>query len=177
MSFEVVAVPEFAPNDLEWIVRMRRSRAGNKGPPYFTLVFPGSDLDAPHYTAQVKAVARQVKRIRFRLRSAMVVPDPQVQSFHVFLVPDEGFSTIIRLHERLHGGALSVCQRLDMPYIPHLTIASERDIDTARSVASGLNAKDIAISGRIDSLVIQRREGEVVKLIGKHDLASGGLFG
>ncbi len=177
MSLEVVAVPEFAPDDLAWIRKMRLDRAGNKGPPYFTVVFPGPDLEKSLYTTEVTAVARQTKRIRFCLRSAIVVPDPQVKSFHVFLVPDEGFGAIIRLHERLHSGPLAPCLRADIAYVPHLTIASEHDVESARRVAADLNKAEIAIAGRIDSIVVQRREGEVVKLIGKYDLAKGGLFG
>jgi 2'-5' RNA ligase len=176
-SLEVVATPVFSGKDRDWLVHLRETRAQNIGPPHFTLVFPGSDLAPAEFTKHVAAVAGSMKRIQFRLCSALVVPDPQVRSFHVFLVPDEGFGAIVRLHQALHAGALDKRLRVDFPYIPHLTVASEREFATARSVAAKLNAMDIAISGRLDELEIHKRDADVVRCIAKVPLAKGGLFG
>jgi 2'-5' RNA ligase len=177
MSLEVAATPLFGKKDYEWLVHQRQSRARNLGPPHFTLVFPGSTLGSHEFVQHVTAAVADVKRISFILRSAVVVPDQQVRSHHVFLVPDEGFGAIIRLHEKLYIGPLEMHLRSDMPYIPHLTVASERDFAAARRVAASFNAMDLAISGRIDALEIHRRDGEVVRRIAKVPLAKGGLFG
>jgi 2'-5' RNA ligase len=175
-SLEVVATPVFASKDRDWLVRLRHGHAKHPGPPHFTLVFPGSSLEAQDYTKHVAAASAGLRRIAFRLRGAVVVPDPQVRCFHVFLVPDEGFAAIIRLHERLHAGPLEVCLRPNVPYLPHLTVASEREFAAARRLAASLNAQDIDIAGRLDELEIQHREGEVARSIAKVPLAKGGLF-
>jgi 2'-5' RNA ligase len=176
-SLEVVATPVFGTKDRDWLVHLREARAQNIGPPHFTLVFPGTDLAPNEFKRHVAAAAAKIKRIQFRLCSALVVPDPQVRSFHVFLVPDEGFGAIVRLHEALHEGALYTRLRVDFPYIPHLTVASEREFATARSVAAKLNAMDISVAGRLDEVEIHRRDADVVRCIAKVPLAKGGLFG
>jgi 2'-5' RNA ligase len=176
-SLEVVATPVFASKDRDWLVRLRETHAKSLGPPHFTLVFPGSELEPHDFAQHVAAASAGLHRIAFRLRAAVVAPDPQVRCFHVFLVPDEGFAAIIRLHERLHAGPLDACLSPNFPYIPHLTVASERDFAPARRLAASLNAKDLDIAGRLDELEIHRRDGEVVRTIAKVPLAKGGLFG
>ena len=176
-SLEVIATPLFGKKEHDWLVRLREVRAHNIGPPHFTLVFPGTDLAPNEFTRQVTAAASSVKRFPFRLCSALVVPDLQVDSFHVFLVPDEGFGAIVRLHQALHAGTLGTRLREDFPYIPHLTVASERDFAAARTVAAKLNAQEFSIAGRIDELEIHRRDADVVRCIAKVPLAKAGLFG
>jgi 2'-5' RNA ligase len=176
-SLEVVATPLFGKKENDWLVHLREIRARDIGPPHFTLVFPGSDLPPHEFVRHVTAAVAGMKRIPFRLCSAIIIPDPQVRSFHVFLVPDEGFGAIVRLHQALHEGALAECLRPDFPYIPHLTVASEREFITAQSVAAKLNAQDFSIAGRIDALEIHRREGDVVHCIATVPLAKAGLFG
>jgi 2'-5' RNA ligase len=176
-SLEVIATPRFSKADLAWLAGLRRALARNIGAPHFTLVFPGSDLDAPSYAAEVRSRAAGVRRIRLRLRSAIVVPDPQVRACHVFLVPDEGFGALVRLHERLHAGRLATCLRPDMPYLPHLTVASLDGVDEARRLAAKLNEQDISIKGTIEELEVQRRDGEVARCYARVPLARAGLFG
>jgi 2'-5' RNA ligase len=176
-SLEVVAAPVFEKDDLEWLMGQREARARSLGPPHFTLVFPGSDL-APHeFAAEVKSRAAGIQRIRFHLRCGLVVPDPQVRAFHVFLVPDEGFAAIVRLHDRLHEGKLAACLRPEMTYLPHITIASTREVSEARTIAAKLNAGGISIPGRIDALDVHRRDGETVRPFASVPLVKPGLFG
>ncbi|MDB5408756.1 MAG: hypothetical protein JWL84_3668 [Rhodospirillales bacterium] len=176
-SLEVVAAPVFEKADLDWLMRRREAQAQSLGPPHLTLVFPGSELTPQEFAAEVKSRAAGVKRIRFHLRCALVVPDRQVQAFHVFLVPEEGFAAIVRLHERLHAGKLAACLRSEMSYLPHVTIASTHDLAEARAIAAKLNAGEISIAGRIDALDLHRRDGDVVRHFGSVALAKPRLFG
>ena len=158
-------------------MRLREARARNSGPPHFTLVFPGSSLEPHEFARQVAAAAAGATRIRFCLRSAIVVPDPEVSAYHVFLVPDEGFGSIVRLHDRLHATSLTACLRPNVSYIPHVTVASAHDFAAARKIAASLNSKEFAINGRIDELAVHRRDGDVVRCIARVPLAKAGLFG
>jgi hypothetical protein len=174
-ALEVVAKPEFGKAELEWLKKLRETKAHSVGTPYFTLVFPGADY-VPDVVKHVEAVCAFTPRIRFCLRSAMMVPEHQTGWFHVFLVPDEGFSTIIRFHDRLHVGPLACCLRRDAPYIPHMTVASTADPDDARHLMSSLNSKDLAINGRIDEVEIQTRGADEIRCIARVPLVRGGLF-
>jgi hypothetical protein len=174
-ALQVVAKPEFGKADLEYLIQLRASRAHTLGPPTFTLVFPGAESLTDVFK-HVEATGANTPRIRFCLRSAMMVPEEKMGWFHIFLVPDEGFGAIIRLHDRLHVGPLACCLRPDKPYIPHVTVATTKQFDIARQTMASLNAKGLAITGRIDEIELQARDSAEPRCIAKIPLARGGFF-
>jgi 2'-5' RNA ligase len=176
-SLEVVARPRFEKTDLDWLTDIRSRRTGSHGPPYFTLVFPGAQMEPVAFAGLVRARAETLPRIRFHLRSALVVPEHTVHRFHVFLIPDEGFGAILRLHDRLHTGPIEACLRPETPYLPHITVATTADFAAARKIAAQLNAGDIDIEGVIETLEVERRIGEVIKKIAEIPLTKAGWFG
>ncbi len=89
-ALEVVARPEFAKPELEWLMQLRQTKAHSSGPPAFTLVFPGAESGID-VVKHVEAICAATVRICFSLRSAMIVPEHKTGWYHVFLVPDEGF--------------------------------------------------------------------------------------
>lgn len=177
MSLEVIARPHFEKDQLAWLTDIRSRRAGSRGPPYFTLVFPGAEMEPPAFVAQVRANASDVPRIRFRLRSALVVPEPTVGRFHVFLIPDEGFGAILKLHDALHRGAIEAAIRPETPYLPHITVATTTTHDAARKIAQALNQGGIDINGQVEALQVEHRTGAVIKEIAEIPLARTGWFG
>jgi 2'-5' RNA ligase len=176
-TLEVIARPHFEKDDLAWLTDIRSRRAGSRGPPYFTLVFPGAELEGHAFAEQIRRNAEGIPRIRFRLRSALVVPEPMVGRFHVFLIPDEGFGAILRLHEALHVGPIEAAIRPDTPYLPHITVATTPDRAQARKVAQALNQGGLDISGHIEALTVERRRGEVIHDIAEIPLSRHGWFG
>ncbi|HTZ36535.1 MAG TPA: 2'-5' RNA ligase family protein [Stellaceae bacterium] len=175
-TLEVVARPEFGRAEFEWLSRLRCTMSRGPGEPAFTLVFPGGGASAPDIVKHVEATCATTPRIRFCLRSAVIVPEPNASAFHVFLVPDEGFGAIIRLHDRLHVGPLAGCLRPEVPYIPHLTVASTRDFDQARRTKASLNAHDLAIDGRIEAIEVHERDAGAAHCVARVPLARPGLF-
>lgn len=176
-SLEVIARPHFDKDDLAWLTDIRSRRAGSRGAPYFTLVFPGAQMEAPAFAAQIRRNVGDFPRIRFRLRSALVVPETAVSRFHVFLIPDEGFGAILRLHDVLHVGKIEAAIRPETPYLPHITVATSADRKQARELAQALNQGGIDISGHIDALTVERRNGEAIQNIAEIPLARHGWFG
>lgn len=175
-TLEVVAKPVFAKSDAEWLTKARAEYAHSPGPPVFRLVFPGAGISAGDVITHVDATCAMTPPIKFCLRSAVIVPEPGARSYHVFLVPDEGFGAIVRLHDRLHVGPLAACLRPEVPYIPHVTIASTGDFNAARRIKAKLNGFDLGIDGRVDSLEIQERGGDVSKCIANVPLRHHRLF-
>ena len=176
-SLEVIARPRFDKADLDWLTDIRARRTGSRGPPYFTLVFPGAQIEPAAFAALIRAQAHTVPRIRFHLRSALVAAEHSVHRFHVFLVPDEGFGAILKLHDALHAGAVEACLRPEAPYLPHITVATAADFTAARKIAAQLNARGVDIGGVIESLEVERRVGEVTKILAEIPLARSGWFG
>jgi hypothetical protein len=91
-------------------------------------------------------------------------------------VPDEGFGAIIRLHDKLHVGSLADCLRPDVPYIPHLTIASVQDFKQARRIKAKLNGYDLGMDGRIEALEVHQRDAGISKRLANVPLRHHGLF-
>jgi len=176
-SLEVIARPHFEKADLAWLTDIRSRRAGSRGSPYFTLVFPGADLTPKAFAEAVRLRAHDFPRIRFRLRSALVVPEHAVSRFHVFLIPDEGFGAILRLHDRLHAGALEAAIRPETPYLPHITVATTPDHAAARKLAQALNNGELDISGHIETLEVEHRTGDVIRKVAEVPLHRTGWFG
>jgi hypothetical protein len=176
-TLEVVAKPVFAKSDTDWLTKARAEYAHSPGPPEFRLVFPGAEFSAQDVLTHVAATCAMTPPIKFCLRSAVIVPDLGSNRFHIFLVPDEGFGAIIRLHDQLHVGPLAGCLRPEVPYIPHLTIASVSDFKAARRIKAKLNGYELGIDGRIEVLEVHERDAGVSKCIATVPLRHHGLFG
>jgi 2'-5' RNA ligase len=67
-------------------------------------------------------------------------------------VPEEGAPEIERLHDQLYAGQLRVHLRSDIPFIPHMTIGTCRDSETAARLASELRSRPRAVRGTISNL-------------------------
>jgi 2'-5' RNA ligase len=175
-TLEIVARPVFGKAELEWLTRLRAVHAKSPGPPEFTLVFPGAAERDDDVVAHAEAIGAATPRIHFVLRSAVIVPESGAGTYHVFLVPEEGFGAIIRLHDRLHVGPLAGFLRPEQPYIPHLTVVTVRDFERARHTKAQLNARDLAVSGRIDAIELRRRDGVSARRVATVALGRHGLF-
>jgi hypothetical protein len=141
-------------------------------PPHFTLVFPVTAIDEASLIRHTRRVAEESAAINFRLRTALAVKDPLSEATHVFLVPEEGFAAIVRLHDRLLTGPLADALRLDIPFIPHVTVAAFADAALAKSLADDLNGQPIAIDGEIGSITTVRYDRGAVTTIDRVDLHS-----
>lgn len=122
--------------------------------PHFTLVFGCSAVPQADYVAHVSAMARSTPAIRFHCRYAMLHAGGPGGMAHVFLVPDEGHSAIARLHDRIYTGVLAPHLQLEMPYVPHITVAATRDVAAAKALCDALNERGIDIAGRLQSLTV-----------------------
>jgi 2'-5' RNA ligase len=118
---------------------------------HFTLVFP-YDADARDLEPEVQAIARGTQPIRFTIRHVKVVPDKLGPATRVFLVPEDGAPEIERLHDQLYAGQLRVHLRSDIPFIPHMTIGTSRDSETAARLASELRSRPRVVRGTISNL-------------------------
>jgi hypothetical protein len=80
-------------------------------------------------------------------------------------VPDEGFSRIVKLHDRFYTGLLAPELRLDIPFIPHITVGNLTDSLRCIALVDELNAQDFEISGTITALdVIKESNGNITTI-------------
>jgi len=165
MSFLVLAYPEIKTEDFEWIQKIRSQHDElyyNLVEPHFTIVFPSTGIETDRFSSHVKKSIGDISSFRFVIRSAMVSDDRFVECFHTFLVPDEGWSDITKLHDRLYVDILAPQLRLDIPFIPHVGIGNSKDARRCKELADTINRGNIEIEGRVRSLDIVNYENDIV---------------
>jgi 2'-5' RNA ligase len=165
MALAVVNYPSFSDDDFTWIQSVRQEHDAlyfDLIDPHFTLVFP---TDAIGEAALLEHVHEQVSAFPafetvFR---CAIVGDPDFQEHaHAFLIPDEGFSNVVRLHDRLYTGPLTDQLRLDLPYIPHVGIANTSQPAACKAIVDQLNAENFEIRCRVETLDVIEYDGDSV---------------
>lgn len=168
MSLLVLAYPEIDDKDRAWLQSVRAQydeRYYGVVEAHFTLIFPTAALNSQDLIAHVRDTVTGTQPVRFVLRCALVVPDQFSHDTHVFLVPDEGFSHIVKLHDRLYGGSLASELRLDIPYLPHIGVGNSTDVMRCKQLADELNREEFELEGQITTLDVARLDqGRVTTL-------------
>ena len=165
MSLLALCYPKLAPEDQRFIAEFR---AHHDLPyrdvvrPHFTMVFQVRDMAEPVFSEQVERVAANSAAIRFVCRYAMLHNDASSDDYYVFLVPDEGFSGLARLHDALYTETLASKLRLDIPYVPHIGIATLKDPAHCKRLADELNGRHLAIEGTVENISVVEYNGKIV---------------
>jgi 2'-5' RNA ligase len=173
MNIAVVGYPNLDELDRRWVESFRArydpqvSRIGV----HFTLVFP-MELASIGLESEIAAVARITQPVSFIIRRTEVVRDALNNGCSVFLVPDEGSAEIATLHNSLYAGALHPYQRLDIPFLPHMTVGATPDVRSARRLAEELNVRSRIIRGIIDKIELVEVGTSVVKSLVAYALGS-----
>lgn len=169
MRLYVVAYPELAEGDYQIIQQYRKvhDRLYSMIEPHFTLVFLVPDFTEADFIAEVKKQVKGIKAFEFVLRCSTINKDAFSDNYFAFLVPDEGFSNIVKLHDALYADKLAHHHRMDIDYIPHIEFANSAlsDKTTIKKIVDEWNSKDFAIRGRLSSLDIISFENGIVRLI------------
>lgn len=141
---------------------------------HFTMVFACRGIDELAYIEHVSSVSRASAPVSFSCRYAMLGTDDEDERGYVYLVPDEGFSGISRLHDALYSGLLSSHLRLDIPFVPHITLAASTDRSAVKSLCDELNAAGSAVYGTIEALSVASLQDGKVHNLAKFSLGAAG---
>jgi len=139
---------------------------------HFTMAFGCAAVELDVYTSHVANVAASSPPIAFSCKYAMLGADDEDDTAYVFLVPDQGYSEISLLHDRLYTGPLQANLRLDLPYIPHITIGSLRSRIEAKALCDELNHQGLSIDGRLNTLSVGAIERAKFSTFSEHALAA-----
>ena len=164
MNLLVLAYPELQDNDFRIIQNHREVHDPffKIVRPHFTLVFAVTNFSIADFTEQIKDQIKGVKEITFTIRCAIVNKDAFSDRYHSFLVPDEGFSDLVKLHDKLYSSKLSGDLRLDIGYIPHIGIGSWMDKFECKKQVEEWNNKEMTIKGSITAIEIVSYENDIV---------------
>jgi 2'-5' RNA ligase len=170
MALLVLAYPEISPSDYQWIQAFRKTNDQlfyEVVEPHFTLVFPVTDWDRESFVAEIKKQAQGIRSFKFCIRCATVNKDSFSEYYHTFLVPDEGYSQIVKLHDRLYTDKLFEHRRLDIDFIPHIGVGNSKDPLSCYGMAQRWNERDFVIEGEIKELEVVNYENETVYTLEK----------
>lgn len=167
MSLLVVAYPQLESKDYNWIqsFRAKNDRYFNLIEPHFTLVFPVEKIDEVEFISHIKKVTIKFNEFYFVIRCAQIVKDSFSEFTDVFLIPEEGFRIFVKLHDALYTGILEPELRLDIPFIPHLAIANNKDPHTCKKLCEEINKKNLEIVGAINHLSIISYSNNKIELL------------
>ena len=168
-----VSYPDVAPEASSFMQEFRREHDlpyRDVVAAHFTMVFGCKTIELPDYTNHIADVASQSAPIRFSCRYAMLGTDDFDDTAYVFLVPDEGYSGISLLHDRLYTGLLNPSLRLDVPFIPHITIGTLKDRSAAKALCDELNRSGVRVEGSLRTLTIGALEDGKLKNLSAHAL-------
>ena len=168
MSLCVLAYPVMSANDY---ARIQEFRSGNDElyyhvvEPHVSLVFPWPDWTPEPFVAEIKKQVRGFQPFDFCIRSAALDWDSFIDCYHAFLVPDEGHSQIIKLHDRLYADQLFPQRALTVDFIPHIGVGNSKDALRCIEMVESWNKDEFAIPGRISMLDIVNYEGDTLQTI------------
>lgn len=138
--------------------------------PHVTLIFPTDALPESDFIGHVGLIARAFSRRTVCFRSALPYREPRSELSFLYLVPDEGFGWLNRLHERLYSGPLGSALDPIRPYIPHITIGRLKTFQEAHALSECVNSKENRFCGLVSSIEIVRAESSGVRRIHSEQL-------
>ena len=153
----VLAYPELIIDDREWIDLFRKENDPlfyGVIKPHFTLVFPTFGFEYKTFEQEIREKAISFPPFEFVIRSAMMNNDKLSEYYYLFLIPDEGHSNIVKLHQKLYSGIINKTLLLDVDFIPHMGIGCYLDKEKCKHMVNTVNDMNITIKGEVKSLTI-----------------------
>jgi 2'-5' RNA ligase len=174
MHYVLLAYPKLSKADYDWIQQIRKvhDRQFTIVEPHFTIVFPTAKLSEKEFVENIDNQHNNVKSFDFSLTKAVVEENHYPKYFQVHLVGNEKIEEIVALHDLYYVDALTTELRQDIPFTPHITVASNEDETVMQRLANEINAKHINVRGKIDAVVVGAFDGKKVSNIKEVKLVS-----
>ncbi len=172
MSLLALAYPTLSALDTKRIQTFRAQYDGYYSivEPHFTLVFAVSDWDEDAFSAEIKNQLRGFQAFDFCIRCAVLNQDESGEFFNILLVPDEGYSKITKIHDRLYSAKLLPHRRLDIDFIPHITIGNDGDPERCLKLIENWNCEEFEIHGRVSEIDVVKYQNNTVQTFRKMSL-------
>ena len=168
MALLVLAYPEMSAADYGRIQAFRQRHDGlyyHVVEPHVTLVFPTFDWETELFLAETAKRLRGFRPFDFCLRCAVLNKDTFNDYYHTFLVPDEGYSQMVKLHDKLYADKLFSHRALHVDFVPHIGIGNSKDPHRCLEMIDSWNKDEFAIWGHIEALDLVRYEDGTVQTI------------
>jgi 2'-5' RNA ligase len=165
----IVAYPELEKTDFEWVQSIRRKHdelSYRAIAPHFTLFFPCGDVGADEIMKNIEKNVSDFQAFNFVIRSALLMPPVDGGKYsYTFLVPDEGMSGLVQLHRRIYSSGLERTRRFDLPFVPHLTVGSSKNLMQCKKLVDEINESRPQIAGKIGELQLVIEDGDKISTV------------
>ena len=171
MALLVIAYPEITDRDYNCIQEFREHHDElyyHVVEPHFTLVFPlrkKVKWETEAFIAEIRKQIRGVQAFEFCIRCATLNKDAFSDYYHAFLVPDEGYSKIVKLHDRLYADKLFPQRALFVDFVPHIGIGNAKDPLKCVEMVDSWNNHEFTVEGRVTALDVADHENDTVQTI------------
>ena len=173
MSLTIVSFPDIPATELTWIEGIRQSHLTSPESdfaPHVTLVFPAEITTDDDLEMHMLGVTGSTQPFEAIFRIASPVIDPFNGGWTVQLLPDQGLSKLMRMHNFLYSGPFADHLNLDLRYVPHLTLARTDDGPQAKALCEELNSGIIEVEARFTTVDLLRIDGGTVTKEAVHEL-------
>tara|TARA_A100000171_G_scaffold44001_1_gene46437 strand:- start:355 stop:834 length:480 start_codon:yes stop_codon:yes gene_type:complete len=96
-------------------------------PPHVTLVFGLMNIRPHEFLERCEAVANKSSQFEVSFVSEEITHDPFEKTYKLLLVSSTGSSQLAALHDQLYERAQRAERKDDIPYRPHMTVATNPD--------------------------------------------------
>jgi 2'-5' RNA ligase len=173
MSLAIVTFPVIPATELSWIEDLRRahlSAPDGDVAPHVTLVFPADFETGEDLMMHMFGVTGSTQPFEAIFRIAVPVIDPINGGWTVQLLPDQGLSKLMRMHNFLYTGPIAEHLNLDVPYVPHLTVARATTAQQAKALSDELNADIIEVEAHFKTVDVLRIDNGTVAKEAEYEL-------
>ena len=171
----VLAYPELAPAAAAAIAAFRRRHEPERAAlvaAHVTLVFGVEAVPVDALAEHAAAIVATEPAFAFSLDATELYAGAEAAEAKLFLRAGRGDDRFRRLHARLHAGILAPHLRSDLPFAPHMTIATARPPATLDAALAEAGRLELPIQGEVRALTIAALDGAVL-----HDVRALPLAG
>lgn len=164
MHYVVLIYPNISEHDYKMIQGIRKTsdKQFSIVKPHFTLIFPTDKVSSSEILQHIKTVKLSTQPFNFTLTKAVVEENIYPTYFQIQLVANQPIAEIIEIHDSLYVDILANELREDIPYVPHITVASNKSRELMQQLADKINKSGIAIEGRVDKITMSSFDGTAV---------------
>ena len=155
MAYLVIAYPKLNKHDYDWIQKYRHANDAiyfSVVEPHITLVFSIDNISKNEFVDEVKRQIIDIAPFGFVMKVATINKNDFGAYFHEFIVPDTGYSNIVKLHDKLYSGLFKPHHRFDLDFIPHIGIGNSDNVSVSKTRVDELNCQNISIQGRVETI-------------------------
>ena len=168
MKYAVISYPKISKIDFDFVQNYRKvndPKYFSMVDPHITFVFPIPNFSESEFIDEVARQSAGTAKFDFTIRCAMINQDASGEFFHEFLVPDEGYSHIVKLHDKLYSGKFFDNLRFDIDFIPHIGIGNSENVLTCKKNIDDLNSQSLIIEGSVQVLDIVKYENDKIETV------------